>query len=76
MCNVMNVIASCSPPSMIDKKTIDFIEEEAMDTDCASNGLAIGGAAPRSPAIATKNTTHSEAFPGKHSRPPHLQFNS
>ena len=29
---------------------------------------------PRSPAIATKNTTHHNAYPGTHNRPPHLQM--
>ncbi|KAK2161896.1 hypothetical protein LSH36_108g07124 [Paralvinella palmiformis] len=44
-------------------------EEEAMDTSSLPTDV------PRSPAIATKNSSHkTQAFPGTHNRPPHLQM--
>ena len=46
---------------------------EAMDT--SAPGLPpVTMPTPRSPAIATRNTTHQNAFPGTQGRPPHLQM--
>ena len=50
------------------------VEEEAMDTTTSAASLPQEAQQPRSPAIATKNTTHQQAFPGTQNRPPHLQM--
>jgi len=60
-----------SPPQArgFNHMRIAGIEEEAMDTSCLPNDV------PRSPAIATKNSSHKpQAYPGTHVRPPHLQM--